>query len=570
MSDRVGGSPGAAPGQGGLAAGLSARRRAAEAAGLALCGFALSYAQAPYSLALAAPALLAAAFVTGLGRDVAAGAARAAARGAWFFGVGYFLPGLLWIGEAFLVDADVFGWMRPFAVTILPMGLSLFWALGAAGAALLVRYCLQRRGAARASPLAAALALTGALTLAELARGHVLTGFPWGLVGFVWIDWPIAQTAALIGPYGVTWATLLAGFGLGAAAARLAAGDPGARGAVGKAAGRAAVRAAGAAAGIALAPLMLFAAYGAARLAEAPSAPPADAPVIRLVQPNVPQNEKWRPDLVRRNLLRLIDLSAGEPGAADPTLVVWPETAVPVLVGGDPQFRQEVMAALAERGVDAPLVLGAQRVETGPDGSRRFFNSAFMLAPGTGAVVARYDKHHLVPFGEFLPFQDFLESLGVAQLAGRSGGFAAGPGPIVLAPEGVPSFAPLICYEAIFPQDMPPASAAPDMLLQLTNDAWFGASSGPHQHLVQARWRAIEQGAPLLRSANTGISTGVDAYGRLGPALLLEKMGTVDISLPQATERTVYSRARELWTIVLVLGTLVAAGYCLLTGRANS
>lgn len=484
-----------------------------------------SYAQAPVSAFWLLPPLIAAATLL----HVAAARPRDAALVGWLFGVGYFLPGLVWIGEAFLVDAERFAWMRPFAVTLLPMFLSLYWAAAFAAAAWLSRRLRED------DALFGAIALSAIWAAAELARGHLLTGFPWGLFSFGWVDAAAAQSAAWFGTYALNAVIILSGAALAAALRRSG-------------------RWRWSAIGLAVVPLAALTLLGWLRLPE-PAPDDPQAPLVRLVQPNIPQREKWTAEHVERNLSRLIALSQSprEDGAA-PDLVVWPETATPYQVARDTGFRSAVIERMP---AGAALVLGSLRSEG--EGETRWYNSLFVLGDG-GAIDAVYDKHHLVPFGEYLPFQKTLEALGLSQLAWTSG-FAAGPGPRVLELAGGLRAAPLICYEAIFPQDMPGPEGRVDLLLQITNDAWFGDSAGPRQHLAQARWRAIEHGVPLLRAANTGISAAIDAHGRVLASAALDVIGIVDIRAPAALAPTLYARYGETGfaLILLAFGGLAAA-----------
>lgn len=487
-------------------------------------GATLPWAQAPYSFY---PLLLVVLPLAGLLFDLAKTPWRAAIVG-WTLGFGYFLPGLLWIGEAFFVEADRFAWMAPLAVTLLPAVLSLYWAAAfAAGRAL------------GGSVWAVSFCWAGA----EFVRSEAFTGFPWGLFAYAWVDAPIGQAAAWVGPFGLNLLTIFAGLALGRA---LVGRDLGGAAWPHRAAfgvGAAALVTAGWLGGVARTPV------------DSP-APAPDAPLLRIVQPNVPQTEKWAQQYLQRNFDRLMLLSetasearrragmltAAELDAPSPDVIIWPETAVTPWVISEDTPRRDLMARLGS----AHLVVGTQRLqvsETGGEQRRDVFNSLFVLTP-EGDVAVTYDKHHLVPFGEFLPFQDWLEAMGVFQLAGGRGGFASGPGPQVVSAPGVPSFVALICYEAIFPNEMPTAlgAARPDVIIQITNDAWFGESGGPHQHLAQARMRAIEQGLPFLRSANTGISAAIDAYGRVTHRLELNTQGRIDLHLPPRAPETVYAR----------------------------
>ena len=418
----------------------------------------------------------------------------------WFAGAGYFGAALFWIVSPFMVDAARDGWMAPFALVLMAFGLALFWAL-ACGVAL-------RAG----SPL---LALVTALSAAELARGYVLTGFPWALIGHVWIDTPPVQVAALIGPGGLTLLTLTV--------AALAAG-------------RHLVPA-----GAVIAAMWGF---GLWQLAKSP--PTAPDVTLRLVQPNAAQDAKWDPDHAQMFFDRLMTATAA-PGEVD--LVIWPETALPYLIVYNPEL--PAMIGGAARG--ASVVVGLQRVE-----GVRGWNSLQILDP-KGDVLASYDKHHLVPFGEYIPLGDMAyERFGLQAFAAQTGNaYTAGPGPRVLDLGRLGRVLPLICYEAVFPQDLRTA-IRPDWLLQITNDAWFGTLTGPFQHAAQARLRAVEQGLPLVRVANTGVTQLVDARGRITAALPFGTDGFLDAALPGPLPPTPYSRFGETPLLVLLGACLVA------------
>ncbi len=430
--------------------------------------------------------------------------ARSAAWLALFGGTGYFALALSWIIEPFLIDVARHGWMAPFAVVFLSFGLALFWAVAGGLAARLPH------GPARV------LGFAGILAAVELARGYVLTGFPWALIGHVWIDTPMAQVAALIGPSGLTLLTvvavaLLVAFrwrGAGAGAVLLAAGL----------------------------------AFGMARLAE--PEPAARGVTLRLVQPNADQRVKWNPDVARVLFDRQLAFTALAP---QPDLVIWPETAVPYLLEDNPGVGQAIATAAA----GSPVVTGVQRY----DGVQAW-NSLAVIGTG-GTTLATYDKHHLVPFGEYMPFGELLYDLfGLRAFAARQGnGYVAGPGPQVIDLGGrLGRFAPLICYEAVFPQDLRGLPVRADWILQITNDAWFGTLTGPYQHLAQARFRAIEQGLPLVRVANTGISGVIDARGRVVSVLPRGIASYLDAGLPGAMAERPYARWGEVPVLVLLAG----------------
>jgi len=445
--------------------------------------------------------------------DTASGP-RAAALAGWGAGFGYFVTGLYWIGHAFLVDAERFAWLMPFAVTLLPAFLGLFWAAAFAFARRIWPHGRWWR----------VIALAASVTLVEYARSHVLTGFPWGLPGYVWVETPVMQAAAWAGPYGVTFLTLaLTPLALIGMAER--------RWAVGL---------------IALAGVAALWAAGEARLGAVED---DDAgPVLRLVQPNAEQTLKWQPDQAKVFYARLLAATAAPPDPAlgPPAAVIWPETAVTFLPAYQPERRAEIAAAAG----GAPVILGALHAVR-RDGEEQWFNSLMAILPD-GSLGPRYDKHHLVPFGEYLPYESVLGLIGLRQLVSQ-GGFAPGPGPQVLEVPGLPPFSPLICYEMIFPSEVVPAGKRPGWLLQVTNDSWFGSFGGPQQHLAQARIRAIEQGLPVVRVANTGISAAIDANGRVLTQIPLQTDGFRDFRLPGALPPTVYARYGDVPAMSLVV-----------------
>ena len=297
---------------------------------------------------------------------------------------------------------------------------------------------------------------------------------------------------------------------------------------------------------------MAVALWGAGqRVLDEPTRYPDNRLHVRLVQPNAPQHLKWLPEYRLEYFYRHLDLTA-EPSAKRPDLVVWPETAVPFLLDrpGDG------LAMIAEAAGGIPVALGVQRSE-----GLRYFNSLAVLGPD-GLPTAVYDKFHLVPFGEYIPFGDLAARFGLSAFAAQSGnGYTAGPGATVLDLGALGRVQPLICYEAVFPQDLRAVAERPDWLLQVTNDAWFGQLSGPWQHLAQARLRAIETGLPLARAANTGISAMIDGKGRVVAALGLDRAGVVDADLPAVLPPTVYGRVGDLpvlWLVLTLLGAVAA------------
>jgi len=431
---------------------------------------------------------------------------RAAALTGFAFGFGQFSVGLHWIVYPFLVDTEGHAWQIPFVMLLFPGGLALFFAGAAAAAAK-----FWRPGPSRI------FALTAALTLSEWLRGHILTGFPWNIAGYGWgASLAVLQTTALLGVYGLTLLTIL----FGASLAELFAPSP-----------RWKLPA------ILAAVFGLFFIGGTLRLAVTPQAAVTGV-ALRLVQPNIPQAEKYTRRLMMRNWQRLLALST-EPG--NPSIIVWPEAAPPFLLAKD-QGALEPFVSLTKGRL--ALMTGAIRRDLSQRDQIAYANSFFLFGP-SGTLLDTYDKSHLVPFGEYLPFEKTLTGLGLSKLTGINGSFLHGNGPQSYAVPGAGNVTPLICYEVIFPGAVVGA-IRPDWLVNITDDSWFGPWAGPRQHLLSARVRAIEEGLPVVRDANTGISAIIDPFGRITHALGLGKTGVVDGALPAPIAPTLYSRIRGL------------------------
>jgi apolipoprotein N-acyltransferase len=451
-----------------------------------------------------------------------------AALAGWAFGFGYFLFSLYWVGHAFLVDAKTFGWLLPFAVTAMPAGLALFTAFGFALARL-----IWTRGPMRI------LALAVALTISEWLRGHVLTGFPWNTFGYA-LTGPLtlAQGAALVGIWGLTFLAV-AIFATPAVFADDRADTPHPWLPMLLGAGA----------------LAALATYGTVRLARSPTEF-VDGVRLRIMQPNLQQDEKFNysaKQQVMARYLALSDRSTGpqSSGVRDVTHLIWPESAFPFFLTREADALAQIAALLPQGTV---LITGAVRSpEPGPDGIlTHAYNSVYVI-DHDGSVLSVYDKVHLVPFGEYLPVQDFLERLGLMNLGKVAGGFIPGDRRRPIDVPGAPRFMPLICYEVIFPGEAVPSGERPHWLVNVTNDGWFGMSSGPYQHLQQSRVRAIEEGLPIVRAANTGISAVIDPLGRVIKSLPLGTEGVLDAALPQRVDPTIYVRTRD-GLIGLVLG----------------
>ncbi len=445
----------------------------------------------------------------------------------WAFGFGYFLVGLYWIAIAFFVDAPRFGMLAPLAV----VGLSAYLALFC-GLALLAVQLAGRRGPERV------LLLAAAWLVGDWLRSWVLTGFPWNLVGTVWaFSAETLQFAALTGVWGLTWVTVAA------AAAPAVAGerpDAGTWGRWGPAA-------------LGLAALAVIAGFGVLRVALAPAAGSATVEGIglRLVQPSIEQAKKWHPELRQQHVVDQMRLTIGR-GFDRVTHVIWSETAVPYVLNQEPELRKALSRVVPSDGL---LITGAPREAREPSGLR-LWNSLFAL-DANGASVATYDKVKLVPFGEFVPLRSIL---GLAKLTQGRVDFSPGARRETLALSGLPPFSALICYEVIYPGEVVDRERPPAWLLTITNDAWFGRSTGPYQHFASARVRAVEEGLPVVRVANTGISAVVDAYGRIVARLGLDEVGTIDAGLPQTTaERTLFAELGNWMVLILCLLTLISS-----------
>ncbi|MBV9572199.1 MAG: apolipoprotein N-acyltransferase [Alphaproteobacteria bacterium] len=435
----------------------------------------------------------------------------------WAYGFGQFLVGLYWVAYAFLVDPSGHAWQIPFVAILLPGGLALFIA---AACALAARFWWE--GTSRI------FVLTAAYTLAEWLRGHILTGFPWNLPGYGWAaSLPILQSVSVFGVYGLTLLTIL----FGASLALLAERSP--------------------ARLVPLALAVLFTgmwAGGAMRLSSTPSYVPGVR--LRIVQPNVAQAEKYASALRGRHWQELIDLSRVQHGPP-PTHIIWPEAAPPFLLERAPQALADIAAITADNTV---LMTGAARAGFGKGGTPVVHNSFYVFA-AHAHFLAVYDKFHLVPLGEYVPFQSTLRTLGIDRLVNQPGNFEGGDGPHTFSVPGAPAVAPLICYEVLFPAEVT-APQRPSWFVNVTDDSWFGpeTSTGPYQHFLIARVRAIEEGIPIVRAANTGISAIIDPFGRVIAQMPADRVGILDGPLPSALAPPPFARLHHVLFWVMFLG----------------
>ena len=429
----------------------------------------------------------------------------------WWFGFGFFGIGLYWIGNALLVFASKFAWLLPFASAGLPAFLAIF-----CGVATLLAWFAK-------GTFRRAVSLALAWVASEWLRGHILTGFPWNLIGYAWAgNEGLVQISALVGIYGVSLAVVLS------ACIPAALAD-----------GRKPLRI------VALAitlPLLIWVG-GTARLSFAQAATYVNGVGLRIVQSDIPQREKWAPAYQERNLRQFLELShENRPNWV--THVIWPETAATFFLSVNPNLRRTLSAIVPSGGL---LITGVPRRL---DNGRQVANAMVALNE-KGESVAHYDKFHLVPFGEYVPLANLLP---IDKITHGKQGFTPGPGTKTISILGLPSFSPLICYEVIFPGHVTDKSQRPAWLLNLTNDAWYGISVGPHQHLAQARVRAVEEGLPMIRAAYSGISAIIDPHGRILQQRPLNYAGFIDTRLPKEIAVTPYASWGDVpFHIILLL-----------------
>lgn len=446
----------------------------------------------------------------------------------WFFGFGYFIAGLWWLGAALLVEAEEFAWALPLAVLGLPAVLALFYGLAATVAKL-----LWSDGFGRIAALAVGFGL------AEWLRGFVATGFPWNAIGYGAMPVPLMmQSVGIVGLYGMSALSVFV-FAVPALFATGKGWKP----------------------GVLIATVLAVAhlGYGAWKLQAQPDQN-AQTITVRLVQPMVDQTRKMENadrEEIFADLLNLSSLPSSE-GGKRPDVIIWPETSIPFILTENPDAFARIGEMLQEGQV---LLAGAVRAEErGPGELPRYYNSIYMI-DDDGQIVGASDKTHLTPFGEYVPFEDVLRQLGFDNLISLPGGFSAGVGRSLLSLPNGAKFYPLICYEVIFPHEMRDGWSQAGAILNVTNDAWFGDTPGPYQHLQQARIRAVESGLPLVRVANSGISAVIDARGRIVSGLKLDQKGASDttVSLLNVLNKNVGISERNFWLILAGLVVVASA-----------
>lgn len=442
----------------------------------------------------------------------------------WWFGLGHFTGGLYWIAHALTVDLETFWWALPFALLGIPSLLAIF-----IGFSFMVLRLWPFGGISRA------FVFSALWVSVEWIRTYLFTGFPWNLLGYAWrFSLEIMQVASLVGVYGLSLLILLMSVTLGYLAGKK-----------------------GFERNVSLFIYLLIVVcwiWGHNRLNH-PDVTNSPSLSLRIVQPNIAQTLKWDPKQQDENFHRLLSMTK-KTSPLPLRFIIWPESAVPFFLEQNVP-RRDLIADFLPKG--AFLLTGALRKTVSEkDQSPQVWNSLLVLNT-KGDIIGHYDKAHLVPFGEYLPFRSFLDSLfgkgAIKKLTAGTIDFSAGPGPeTVPLPEGLPSFSALICYEAIFPRTVTnPDQPRPDWVINITNDAWFGNTSGPYQHLEIARFRAIEEGIPLVRVANSGISAVFNAYGRLTGSIGLEERGVLDTFLPAPTRLIPFYGRWGDWTFMALL-----------------
>ncbi len=447
----------------------------------------------------------------------------------WWFGFGYFVTGLWWVGSALLVEAEEFAWALPLAVLALPALLAVFYGLATVFARLFWTGDLGRIAS-----------LAFGFGLAEWLRTVLFTGFPWNPVGYAAMPIPLLmQSVSVVGVIGMNALTVL----VFAMPALLASNRHVRIGFV-----------------LAVSLVVAHAGYGFWRLSREQE-PSGRSLTVRIVQPSILQTEKWDGNIRDRIFRTMLDLSAQPATGGDkkPQLILWPETSVPFLF----TERPDALVAIGELLGDGQMLMaGVVRAEDGSGSSRRvrYYNSVVAINDA-GEIVDAVDKVHLVPFGEYLPFEDMLASIGIEKIVQFPMDFSAGNQRHAVSLVGGIRAVPFICYEIIFPGLVARDTETSDLIVNVTNDAWFGNTPGPYQHFRQAQIRAVETGQPLVRAANTGISGFIDNRGRVVDALAVNTAGVVDVTVPSSGQRaTGFLRQRLVGPLILAALATFACG----------
>jgi len=443
----------------------------------------------------------------------------------WLFGAGYFIFSLYWISYALFVDIALWWWVLPLSLLVGPALFGIYW-----GFIPLLAWRYKKPSTAYAITFCVAWALI------EWIRGHALTGFPWNLSGYSWYRFPaINQLNSLVGIYGLTFITLLW------------AAIPAFKNRTLQI--------------MLLVSFFVALSFGTHRLKFNPVSFYDDIGV-RVVQPNIEQTAKWVPEEREKNLRKHLVLTSKENVANYPIkFVVWPETATLYDLTSSNSALRVTSSALPKGSIG---VFGSLNVELNDKGEEQFFNSVSFVS-SQGKIISTYNKHHLVPFGEYIPFRNYINLTPMAAGISAIGDFSRGTGIATMdLGKDLPKPSPLICYEAIFPSAVASKQARPDWLLNVTNDAWYGNSAGPYQHFENVRVRAIEEGLPLVRSANNGISGVIDPLGRVIDKQPLFATGIIDSKLPKPLEATIYSKFGDG---IFFIVSLLLIGACEISRR---
>ncbi len=440
----------------------------------------------------------------------------------YWFGFGYFACNMAWIGNAVLIDSAKLGWLFPIILLAAGGFFGLFIALPALLSALFKSFYAKW------------LSFSAWWVIFEWIRSFIFTGFPWNLLGSVLAFNPhLLQAASAVGTYGLSLAVLLI---TGAPALIIYYRNK-------------------ISLWVTLVTIVLISGslvgYGIHYMTEQNNTPSTTK--IRLVQPAIPQEMKWNKQKLEENLEQYIHLSQSQ-NPQDIDFIIWGETATPFALDFEPEYMEKIKQAIPEKGY---LITGLVRYEFSKDKFRPL-NSAFIIDK-TGKIINYYDKSHLVPFGEYIPFRNYIPNQ-IQPLTDTISDFLAGDGAKTIEIPEQPSLGISICYEIIFPHQIINSQNKPDWLINLTNDGWYGISQGPYQHLVTTQLRAIEEGRTIVRAANTGISAVINPYGKILAQIPLNQKGIIDINLPQQLYiKTIYGEMGNFIPLILCITNILIA-----------
>ncbi len=440
----------------------------------------------------------------------------------WLFGFGYFMFSLSWIGNALLVEGNDFKWAWPLAVAGLPFGIAFFWGIAMGVSKKFLRL----------DTFIGWIGFVCVFAVFEWLRGHLFTGFPWNLFGYTWADTPaMFGVLQLSDVYILTWLTIM----WASVPACFLCGDK--------------AKAGFKRVAFAAALFIVCVGYG---VMTARDVQYHDTVNVRIVQPNIDQADKWERTLMWEHFTRHVDLSRNLSNIDKPTIIVWPETAVSFHVLNYPEAMSDIVSMLQEYPEGSVLITGILR----RDMDNETYGNSIVMFEQSGATSNVYDKHHLVPFGEYIPFQRYIP---LAPVAGFSG-FKAGDGlKSMSTPMGL-NYSPLVCYEILFPGQSVGHNQPVDFIVNATNDAWYGDSAGPRQHLVISQYRAIENGVPVIRAANTGVSALIAPNGHIAGASEIFEQTAYNINLPKVfTQPEFLIEYKNYFSPLFLFGSMFSA-----------